>query len=136
MDTESSWDADWGKRQEEIRRLALLSFEKRRLTDDELKQISDAQEEVSRYLYERWLHVSSLIQREIAARQRRKKLKELPTEDLERMHKHCLEIRSRAMAEDVDDEGPDSLYEAPTFDSEEHILYEILKERKAKQMTA
>ncbi len=127
---------EWEKRRERIRMLALLCLENRPLTDDELKQISEVQEDVSHYLYDRWMYSASIVQREIAARKRRKKLEELPTEELERMLKHCRDIRSQALADDVDDEGPDSLYEAPPFDSEEYILDEILKERRAKPTKA
>lgn len=63
-------------------------------------------------------------------RRRRRDLEGLSTEELRNLYSPIAEARSRAIAADTYDTADDSLYESPPVDSDEHILRELLEERR------
>lgn len=124
-----TFEQEWREDQERIRQLALLCLEQRDLTDEELAEIEKHGQEVSSYLIGRAQFAGSGVNRMIRARHRRKELDKLPTEELQAQMNQINEDHSRTLAADVWDEADDSLYEAPPFDSDAHIISELLKER-------
>ena len=53
----------------------------------------------------------------------------LNDEQLVAMRQRIRNARSRVEAEDTNDELPDSFFEPPLLDSDEHIVNELLEER-------
>ena len=63
-------------------------------------------------------------------RARKKELDELSTAELTERQKEIDQSRTYFFATVDDDDVGDSCFETPSIDSDEHIIYELLKERK------
>ena len=124
----------WEERQERLRRLALLCLETRKLTDEELMEIDKADMELYSFLENRGSLAISGAARLLRYRSRQKELEKLSTEELEKMRRVHMAQRSSAMIADEYDELPDSFFEAPPIDSDEHIVYQLLEEREKTSM--
>lgn len=116
----------------EIRRLALLCLEERELTEEELREIIAHGREVASFFlgYARFPGDTAL--RLLRYRRRRTEFEKLETGELERMLQQIHRERATVIESygDNDDDLDDSFFEAPPIDSDQHILYEILEERK------
>lgn len=101
------------------------------LSDAELASIEGKREEISNYLYRVWFDGMNSVSREIRYRERRQELGNIHTEELQDKAEDIKRWRSRELSEDWNDDLPDSFFEAPRKDSDEHIITEILVERRA-----
>ena len=113
----------------------MLCLESRELTDEELDCIINQGGEIGRYLSQVSNFASYGAEKEKRYRRRKQKLNESSTEELKQMWKEISADRSAFLATDVNDELPDSAYEAPPKESDEHIVYEILQERRRNSET-
>ena len=118
------------KEQERIRQLALLCLETRELTDEELDQVIASSKDIWIYLSYRQNFVYTGAERVKRYRLRRAELNKLPTQKLEQMGDEINQERSAILAADFDDDLPDSFFEAPPINSDEHIVHELLEERR------
>ncbi len=112
-----------------------LLLEDRELTDEELKKIIAHKGEISRYLDGLSRFATSGAERETRYRARKIELGKLDTKELRRRSDEMGRSRGQAMRDDTYDELPDEFFESPPKDSDEHIVYELLEERK-KPVTA
>ena len=100
------------------------------LSDSEIENISASSDELRDFLYQLRDRV---YQVEEVRRYRKQKMElaKCSTNELLEMRRKNNEWRSARIREDWNDDLDDSFYEAPSLDSEEHIIYELLKEREA-----
>ena len=121
---------------ERIRQLAMLCLESRELTDEELDGIITQKDAIEIYLFRVSNFASYGAEKEKRYRRRKQQLNKLSTEELERMWNGISVGRLAFLATDVNDELPDSAYEAPPKESDEHIVYELLEERRRNSNTS
>jgi hypothetical protein len=100
------------------------------LSDEALKEIIESEEELNDLFLRLYRDAMPQCRTEIRYRQRRQELDTLPTEELQRQYDQIGRARQQAIALDVYDEDDDWLYASPPKDSAEHIIYELLGERK------
>lgn len=100
------------------------------LSDSELKQVVGSFR-VDEILSDVGHYGMTWCRTELGYRLKRKELDELSTEELRSQYNSINGRISRAVAEDFADDLPDSSFEAPSKDSDSHILYELLEERTA-----
>ena len=116
--------------QKKARQLALLCMEPHQLSDRQLDEIITHGDEIFRYLDGVSSFARSGAAREKRYRARKLELAKLPDEELQRMSRLMSEERGRVLQDDEHDELPDSFFEAPPKDSDEHIIHELLEERR------
>ena len=121
---------------EKVRQLALLCLETRELMDEEIDQIIRQKEEICRYLDGCNRFASSGAEKVRRYRRRKLQLDKLSTEELKEQMREMNRGRGEIFAADENDELDDSFFEAPPIDSDEHIIYELLEERKTKTQAA
>lgn len=117
---------------ERIRQLALLCLETRELTDEELNQVVASGNKIGEYFDRLSRFVEYGARREKRYRLRRTELEKLSTEELQQMNDLINHEWGCMLADDVNDELPDSCFEAPAIDSDGHIVRELLEKRKEK----
>lgn len=117
--------------QEKLHQLALLCLEKHeKLTDEELESIANVGGDL-RDFFDRCQRFALCGARQLQRyRLRRRQLEQLSTEELELESRKMHEERNRFLARVDEDELPDSFFGAPPIDSDENILYELLRERR------
>jgi len=121
--------------QEEFERRWLLLI-KRNPTDEEIAEVLAYSEEIGSSLHSVWSsfpHRWEAVQR---YRARKAELSVRPTEELRGIMERFRASRARAIADDWADDLDDSFFEAPPIDSDEHIVYELLKEREKAAVVA
>ena len=104
------------------------------LDDDQIREIIAGGEELSRRLWNIYMGLPRRYEAVLQSRSRRLELEQLSTEKLKARQKEINCHRSAEQEADWSDDLPDSFFEAPPIDSDEHIVDEILEER-AKQPT-
>ena len=109
----------------------LLLKETVQLTDEELGELVAAKDQLADKLNILDRRVRWGLEEIKRYRARKKELVQRSTEELQKMSQRFCESRAAAIESDDDfyDPGGDSLYEPPSIDSDEHIVYELLKER-------
>ena len=107
----------------------------RDLTNEELSLVFSVNREgIQRILSDMEHYSLSWCEAQLRYRQRRKELGGFPTEELRNRYDRIASARSRAIAADEFDTADDSLYESPPIDSDEHILWELLEERRLEEV--
>ena len=109
--------------------LPLLLGDRMAISEEDIDRLLAQEEELGRELYQLWRSFPWAIKEVKRYRARKAELSTTDTEMLQAQLRHLGARRSRAMDEDVNDELPDSFFESPPMDSDEHIIPEILRER-------
>jgi len=99
-------------------------------SDEQITALLANQEEIGHTLYRLYRSFPHHVEQVQRYRAKKKELSVLPTEELLKREQAISKRRAAIIEEDYADELPDSFYESPPIDSDEHIIYEILKERK------
>ncbi|OGG36814.1 hypothetical protein A2110_01265 [Candidatus Jorgensenbacteria bacterium GWA1_54_12] len=101
------------------------------LTDKEIARLLENEDMLKDCAYRAWCNFPHGVNAVKRYRARMKELSALSTEKLQAMRESIARERSRTLAADVNDELDDSFYASPPLDSDEHIIYELLKARNA-----
>lgn len=111
--------------------LLLLVDDPRTLTDAQLEKLNQGADRLDGYATAlAHSSIRSRIDELRRYRVRKAHLAAMSTEELQRMQDGIRRDRAAVMAEEVDDDLPDSFFEAPALDSDRHIVDELLDERK------
>ena len=111
------------------RALPLLLRDPMDLSGAELSQLLTETDGLADEIHRLWRAFPSRWQEVVRYRARKAELASLSDEQLVAMRQGIRDDRSQVEADDTDDELPDSFFEPPLLDSDEHIVNELLKER-------
>ena len=111
------------------RALPLLLRDPMDLSGAELSQLLTETDGLADEIRELWRAFPSRWQEVVRYRARKAELVSLNDEQLVAMRQGIRDDRSQVEADDTDDELPDSFFEPPLLDSDEHIVNELLEER-------
>jgi len=109
--------------------IPLLLGDRMTISDEDLDRLLDQEEELNRELYQLWRSFPRALKEVKRYRTRKAELSTTDTKMLQARLRHISDARSRAIAEDTNDELDDSFFGLPPLDSDEHIIPEILRER-------
>ena len=119
---------------------ALLPKDPVTLSKDEINRLLKAKEDLKSRLHGISVGFPGDIERALRHHEKKEQLSKLSTEELRKIEQrnreaHAAFSRSIIAREESGEEIGDSAFEAPSIDSEEHIVFELLKEREAKRST-
>lgn len=100
------------------------------LSREELEAIHSSSEQLGELLRRAFFSGLEWCLQRFRYLKRKEELSLLSTEEISARYERIVEAIGRAIAADVNDEAGDSLYEPPPIDSYEHILDELLEERR------
>jgi len=117
------------EKKERFRKMWVLLFEDpETLSDAQIKFLLEEEEELRSLTYsvfvqfpERWKRVENY-------RNKKKELSRLSKEELKEKMERIMDHRSHILRTVSDDELSDSFFESPPLDSDENIIYELIKE--------
>lgn len=115
-----------------IQKLWLLLLEDfRNLTDEQVDELLVEKKALGERLSWLWNHFPYSLEDVRSYRARKKELDKLSTEQLREIQRRIGESRAAVLRSygDNDDDLSDSFFEAPPINSDEHVTYELLKER-------
>lgn len=117
---------------EELKKLYVLLFDDwMSLPEEKILSLLKAKDQISDEITLISRGFPYVLKQILRYREKKQELNKLSTEELLSMYSRTNKERTAILAADVDDKLGDSFFEAPSIDSEEHIVYELLKERKA-----
>jgi hypothetical protein len=119
------------KEKSKLKDLWMLLFEDPlTLTDEQVSSLLEAKDELKKSI-RRLEGFPYNIERVQNYRKRRKELSEMSTEELTEKSQEISKHRASVLASSDERDIEDSFFEPAPFDSDERILYELLKERGA-----
>jgi hypothetical protein len=123
------------EKEDQLERLwPLLLKDPLSLTEEEINEILKIKEFIGFHLRSISSRFPSDWQMALRHHQRKEELSKLPTEELQKIEKNIRERRVAvlgSLSDREEEEIGDSFFESPPIDSDEHIVYELLKERGA-----
>jgi hypothetical protein len=116
-----------------------LLVEPLRLTEEEIKDILGAKELLENHLRSISGGFPSSWERALRHHKKKEELSKLSTEELKAMDREINKdreafFRSVDAREEAGEDVGDSAFEGPPVDSDEHIVYELLKERETSEI--
>jgi len=111
------------------RALPLLLRDPMDLSGAELSQLLTEPVDLADEIHRLWRAFPSRWQEVVRHRARKAELLRLSDDELREGLWRIQTERSRVAADDTNDELPDSFFEPPPLDSDEHIIGELLRER-------
>ncbi|MBI1984884.1 MAG: hypothetical protein HYS60_02105 [Candidatus Wildermuthbacteria bacterium] len=123
MATETTTQAD-------LQELWMLLFQSPGDLDDvQIKRLLGAKEVLYDFLVRRHQQFPGYLVMIQRYRARKRELGELPTERLQELQEEIRKQRKSFYSSKNEEDIGDSFFESPPIDSDEHILYELLRER-------
>lgn len=111
--------------------LVLLTGDWMQIPDEKILALLNAQEPIQKVINRLDRDFPFVLEQILRFRKKKEEIDKLSTVELQAKYRETNRRRAVFIAADEDDSLDDSCFEAPRIDSEEHIIYEILRERKA-----
>jgi len=115
-----------------LKELWMLLFEKpESLHDEQITSLLEVEEQLRDAIYYVYHWFPQEFRKVQRYRTKKNELSQLSTEELIQKRQVILNRRASVFKRVPEEEISDSFFESPSIDSDEHILYELLKERDA-----